>query len=485
MKNLVFGLLIVLLSACSGGLKENSETVKLYQNNPRYIEYKGKPVVLITSAEHYGAVLNLDFDYTSYLETLAAEGFNYTRVFTGTYIEPVENIFGIKKNTLAPLPGRFTAPWIKKEGVYDLSRFDPQYFERLRNFVSEAEKHGIVVEISLFTSIYAQGAWELSPFYERNNINRTGDVPFKRVNTLYNGKLLKYQELYVRKMVRELNSFDNIFFEIQNEPWADNQNLAGFVNESDDGVYSRAWQKEVVIANEISMEWQAWVASLIKEEEEALSKSHLIAQNICNFQYDLKSLPENISIVNFHYALPGAAQMNLDLGGVIGLDETGFMPHVEALYLDQAWRIVLSGAGLYNNLDYSFTAGNERGDWPIPDSNPGWGGTQFRKKLSILVETMKQVPYWEMSFDGNILDSDETSYKQYGLKKNDEVCLLFVEHYKDEALIPKLSEGEYEVTYINVDSGERKTETCALGKGEELHSPFDDKRLAIVIHKAQ
>lgn len=483
MKNLIYCLLFITVAGCSGGLKKNSETVRIYEKNPRYIEYKGKPIVLITSAEHYGAVLNLDFDYSTYLKSLADGGFNYTRIFTGTYIEPVENIFGIQKNTLAPLPGRFISPWQMKEGRYDLSRFNPQYFERLKSFLSEAESLGILVEITLFTSIYAEGAWKLSPFFEGNNINRTGDLPFKRVNTLYNGKLLNYQEAYVRKMVRELNAFDNIFFEIQNEPWSDNQNLAAFVNESDDNLHSRAWQKEVVIANEISMEWQAWVVSLIKEEEESLPKSHMIAQNISNFQYDLEALPDNISIVNFHYALPGAVQMNLDLGAVIGLDETGFMPHDEALYLDQAWRVVLSGAGLYNNLDYSFTADNEGGDWPIPDSNPGWGGPQFRAKLSILVETMNKIPFWEMDFDDSILDSEGASFKQYGLKKEDKLCLLFLEHYNDEALIPILPEGEYEVSYINVNTGESRTETCSLGKGEELHSPYEDKRMAILIKK--
>ena len=34
----------------------------------------GKPAVLVTSGEHYGAAINLDFDYTRYLDTLPTEG---------------------------------------------------------------------------------------------------------------------------------------------------------------------------------------------------------------------------------------------------------------------------------------------------------------------------------------------------------------------------------------------------------------------------
>lgn len=458
--------------------------LRLLPGNPRYLEFKGEPVILITSAEHYGAVLNLDFDYKLYLETLGKEGFNYTRIFTGSYIEPVENIFGIRKNTLAPLPGRYLAPWPLENGKYDLDRFSDEFFERLKDFVRTADQQGIIVEITLFTSIYAEGAWDLSPFNVKNNINGVGDLPFQRVNTHYNGGLLEYQEKYIRKMVSELNGFDNIFFEIQNEPWADNPNLAGFVNESDEEVHIRDWQKQVVIANALSMEWQAWVASQIREKEEDLPGSHLIAQNLCNFEYDLEQMPGDISMINFHYALPGAVQMNLGLGGVIGLDETGFMPHDEQLYLDQAWRIILSGGGLYNNLDYSFTAGNEMGDWPIPDGNPGWGGPQFREKLSVLVETIKRVPFWEMEFSGNLIAANGSTMRQYGLRKNNEVSLVFLEKMESQDLVPLLEEGKYEVSFINVETGEQYRETLELGNGKVIHAPISETRMALMFRKS-
>ncbi|TFH22444.1 MAG: hypothetical protein E4H10_13775, partial [Bacteroidia bacterium] len=152
---------LLLAVSCKSPVKETQEvsplasspTLRLCSDNPRYLEYKGEPLILITSAEHYGAVLNLDFDYQLYLETLGAEGFNYTRIFTGTYIEPVDNIFGIQKNTLAPIPGRYMAPWITENGLYDLDRYNPDYFVRLKDFIQEAEKQGIVVEVTLFTSI--------------------------------------------------------------------------------------------------------------------------------------------------------------------------------------------------------------------------------------------------------------------------------------------------------------------------------------------
>jgi len=493
MKNQIFLFLLLFAAACNVPTSDQStpepadisKTVQLHRENPRYLEYGGEPVILITSADHYGAMLNLDFDFKTYLETLGKEGFNYTRIFTGTYIEPVENIFGIQRNTLAPLPGKFIAPWVLEQGKYDLKKFNPAYFERLKAFIHEAEKHGIVVEVTLFSSIYAENAWELSPFNSINNKNGVGDLPYKQVNTLYNGGLSAIQELYIQKMVQELNPYDNFFFEIQNEPWADNNNLAGFVNESDDRVFSRSWQKKVELANQVSMEWQAWVTSVIQKEEESLPKRHLVAQNICNFQHDLDQLPEGISMVNFHYSLPGAVQMNLELGGVIGLDETGFMPQKNQLYIDQAWRVILSGGGLYNNLDYSFTTGNETGQWPIPKSNPGWGGPLFRKQLYILVETMKQVPYAEMEFSGSILKQTTSGMKQYGLQKKGEVYLLFVEELDGGSLVPVVPTDSYEVTFIHMESGDTKTELLTLGNGKSIGSPFDKNRTVLMIKKPQ
>src|SRR4051812_11652308 len=76
-----------------------------HPGNPRYFLFDGKATFLITSGEHYGAVLNLDFDAGPYLDELHARGFNQTRTFSGTYRE-VPGSFNIRANTLAPAPGR-------------------------------------------------------------------------------------------------------------------------------------------------------------------------------------------------------------------------------------------------------------------------------------------------------------------------------------------------------------------------------------------
>ena len=89
--------------------------IALHPDNPHYFDFRGKPTVLITSAEHYGAVLNLDFDYKRYLRTLAADRLNLTRTFIGSYREGPES-FGISDNTLAPRHDRATGGPGDREG---------------------------------------------------------------------------------------------------------------------------------------------------------------------------------------------------------------------------------------------------------------------------------------------------------------------------------------------------------------------------------
>ena len=91
---------------------------------------------------------------------MQARGFNLTRTFSGTYRE-VPGSFKIKDNTLAPKPGRYASPWVRKGEKYDLDAFDDAYFRRLKSFVSAASERGVVVEYVLFCPFYDEGLWNV------------------------------------------------------------------------------------------------------------------------------------------------------------------------------------------------------------------------------------------------------------------------------------------------------------------------------------
>ena len=396
MKNTIFLLTTILFMAACTGRAVTTEgdlpvegPIQLHPENPHYFLFKGKTLALITSAEHYGAVLNMDFDYHTYLRTLSEEGMNYTRIFTGSYFEIPGESFGIMNNTLAPEPTRVMTPWRMvvdaRTGTweYDLSSWNEAYFQRLHDFMHAAAEQEIIVEVTLFSSIYRDAHWDICPQNPANNINMSTAIDRFDAQTLNNGELLSFQVEFVRKMVQELNVYDNFFFEIQNEPWSDHAvPVYNIVNREDLRVGD--WSYKADFADEASMAWQEHIASVIVEEEEGLQKKHLIAQNYTNFRAPIPEVGEHISIINFHYAWPDAVSWNYHYNKVLGFDESGFAGSGDQVYRRQAWQFMLSGGGLFNNLDYSFFVGSEDGTGE--NNAPGGGSRDLRVQLKILSE---------------------------------------------------------------------------------------------------
>jgi hypothetical protein len=201
-----------------GLVTATAQPIRLHPENPHYFLFGGRPMVLITSGEHYGAVLNRDFDYVRYLDTLQRDGLNLTRTFAGTYRE-VPGTFKIANNTLAPDPGKYLAPWAQRDGKFDLTQWDAAFFARLKDFVAQAGRRGIVVELVLFCPLYEETLWQVNPMNPRNNTNGIGDVKRADVLALKDARLSEVQTNLVRKLVTELQEFDNLYYETCNEPY--------------------------------------------------------------------------------------------------------------------------------------------------------------------------------------------------------------------------------------------------------------------------
>ena len=177
--------------------------------HPRYFLFRGRPTVVITSGEHYGAVLNLDFDYRRYFCTLKADGLNGTRIFSGTYVETGGN-FGIAANTLDPAKGRFISPWARSTtdgyadggAKFELARFDDALRHAAARRPQGAAARGIIVELVLFCPLYEDSMWAVSPMNPVNNVN--GLPPIRREDVLTldrSGPLLAVQEAVASRLV--------------------------------------------------------------------------------------------------------------------------------------------------------------------------------------------------------------------------------------------------------------------------------------------
>jgi hypothetical protein len=225
--------------------------------------------------------------------------------------------------------------------------------------------------------MYEDSMWRLSPMNAANNVNGVGALARDAVyNRAKNGGLQAVQESLVRKLVVELNGFDNLYYEVCNEPYF------GGVTE----------------------DWQRRIVDMIVEAEKDLPNKHLISQNIANGSKVVEKPHPGVSIFNFHYASPpDAVKANYGLGKVIGDNETGFKGTADTHYRMEGWEFVLAGGGLYNNLDYSFTVGHEDGSFAVPVKSPGGGGRAFRAQMRVLTEFVHGFDFVKMKPAGDMV----------------------------------------------------------------------------------
>lgn len=428
--------------------------IALHPENPHYFLFQGKPTVLITSAEHYGAVLNLDFDFVRYLDELHSKGLNLTRTFSGVYMEAPGD-FSIAHNTLAPLENKLICPWARSSSPgypnggnkFDLNVWDTAYFRRLKDFLREADERGIVVEFTFFCPFYEESMWKLSPMNAANNVNGIGAVSRTEVYSMKDADLLTVQDKVVKKIVNELREVENVYYEICNEPYA----------------------------GDLKPEWQAHVADLIVETEASFPHKHLISQNISNGSLKIEKPNPYVSVFSFHYAHPPTAVAeNYSLNKVIAENETGFRGTEDSLYRTEAWDFILAGGGAYNNLDYSFTADHPDGTFQYPSNQPGGGSAALRSQLKVLKAFIEGFDFLKLKPSNEIIKGGvPEGATARALGEAGKAYAIYVLGGSQANLSVELPAGTYQAEWVNATTGKVEKTEDVRSKGAEttLSSP--------------
>lgn len=451
-------LCVLLLALILISAKMDGEPIKLHPSNPHYFLFNGKPTILITSAEHYGAVVNRDFDYEAYLDALKSYGLNYTRIYPGALFEPKDKF--IKGNTLGVVPGNMILPWARSNTpgypsggtLFDLDRWDSDYFLRLKDFISKASDRGVVVEICFYNAQY-DDTWPISPMYYKNNIQGVGNCHFNDAQTLKHPDLVKREDDYVSKIVREVNSFDNVILEICDEPLLNGTPI------------------------DLAVAWISHNVELIKKTESDLPNKHIIAQQIegpVGGPVDFSDNPD-VSLIVAQYVWAAGDQ----LGGMQALDckygsnkpiefnETDYYPAWYGKGNDkvaasrvEAWEFIVGGGAGFNQLNGIYTV-----------RNPG-GKTEDNAQVCKALESLKHFIY---SFDfikmrphksfivegipeGAFCRSMSDVGKQYALylhhsvRKRESSYDVTPGAYK-EKFVMSFPEGKYRAEWINPADG--------------------------------
>ena len=356
------------------------DAVRISPQNPKYLVFRNQPLALISASEHYGSVINRPFDFEKYLDDAAAHKMTVTRTFLlYRELQSARN----PSSPCKPESPDYIAPYVRSgpgkaldgEPIYDLDQWNPEYFERLHRFLDAASKRGIVVELTVFSNTYAEGVWALNPLRKENNRQGVGDVEWEDYLSLKNPELVKRQSAFARKVIHETSGYDNVYYEICNEPGG--------------GVPGHATPADVDA-------WQAEMARVLRDELQRSGRPHLLSGQRA-FTYGVKNVfPLDASftgkifdIVNVHplpetnfagrvydmgnfmskelrldqvaefckaaYPSPKPAALDEDNTASMYRDTTGWTIHRK-----RAWTALLNGCH-YDYIDFSITVGNEGG----------------------------------------------------------------------------------------------------------------------------
>lgn len=220
--------------------------------NPNYFKDANGNILVLTGSQTWNTLQDWGSDgsmqtlhFNAYVTFLSAHSHNFTLLWT----TEMPKFCGFPATassppdlTAGPLPWLRTGPGNATDGGlrFDLTKFNNNYFERLRTRAQLLNNAGIYVGVYLFT-----GEWlnifrcssDGYPFTGANNVNGvddgytggkkgTGSITMTALNAI-----TRFQDAYVEKMIDTLNDLPNVLWIVSeeapaNSTWWNNHQIA-------------------------------------------------------------------------------------------------------------------------------------------------------------------------------------------------------------------------------------------------------------------
>ncbi len=225
----VRGIFLVFLSVSFVFSAPARGPLRVSKQNPRYFEDGRGNIVYLTGSHTWTNFQDGDeskplFDYNAYLDFLVKHNHNFVRLWswqsTGAWIFP----------SISPHPWLRTGPGLANDGKpkFDLTKFNPEYFKRLRQRVELAGKRGVYVSVMFFVggNFDVREEWRLHPFHRDNNINgidpdiNRDERGTEAVTMSDDPRVKAVREIelaYIKQVIDTLNDLDNVLYEVINE----------------------------------------------------------------------------------------------------------------------------------------------------------------------------------------------------------------------------------------------------------------------------
>jgi hypothetical protein len=208
--------------------------------NPNYFEDTSGRTLILCGSQTWntlqdwgtgGSVQRLDFK--RFVRFLKAHGHNFTLLWH-TELPRFSNLPVVAGNppdfTVSPHPWMRAGPGLATDGglKFDLTRFDRDYFDRLRNRVEALNRAGIYAGVYLFSGEFLlrfRDPTDGYPFSGPNNINGIDDGyrgglsenAIASITMATTNAITAFQDSFVKKTLETLNDLPNVLWIVSEE----------------------------------------------------------------------------------------------------------------------------------------------------------------------------------------------------------------------------------------------------------------------------
>ena len=373
----------------------------------------------------YGTATDTHDTYIKCVNELRSRGLNRIRMWLAINHSPgiTEHYTAANPNP-TPYPSEHPFPYDPQTRKWNLNvnQWDGTWLARVKDVIRFCQGKGVIVEVTLFDAFAGESspAGNTGPWFSANNTPGVGFTQRKYFNSFEtntgdiagspNAAAREVQYRFVDKIVAELNQFNNIYWEIANEPDLNGEAVGAPLYNWHNAIAERIWQAEETITKQLGK-----------------NRHHPIAANYASRAAinNAGLTTSRINIVNGHYArviggagsLPAADRFGaIPINYTFNLGSTGAVnklfgfnegritaaaghannPATATTARAEAWEFMLGAGGLYDHLSYDWFVNNEstKARQQLGVLNNFLAGLNLRMMTR---QTLTAPPFWVVS----------------------------------------------------------------------------------------
>ncbi|MBP7052854.1 MAG: DUF1593 domain-containing protein [Phycisphaerae bacterium] len=440
---------------------DDASRIQPWSENPRYWQYKGRPILLLGGSKDDN--LFQIPDLKEHLDEIRTAGGNYIR---NTMSDRQDKGFEVYPFAQRP------------DGKYDLDQWNDEYWRRFENMLRWTAERDIIVQIEVWDRFdYSTKNWEPHPYNPKNNVNYTYEQSgfaehypdhagtnkqpffFTTPDQRDNAVVFKHQQRFVDKMLSYSLRYDHVLYCMDNETSAQEQWGAYWAGH----IRRRAVEAGKKVC--ITEMWDAWD---LKSDEHKRTLDHPERYDFADVsQNNQKKGQEHWD--NFQWVRAHIAGQPRPLNTVktYGADGGRFGNNRDGL--ERFWRHVIGGAA---------SARFHRPDSGLGLSAPAIAAIRAARELESLVKP------WEVE-PANHLLSDRAENEAYAAARPGAAYALYFTDGGSVGLDLRDAPGRFDVRWIDIATGQwAKRENVEGGAVVTLQAPRQGHWAAAIVRAA-